>query len=72
MPEQDSLLHGEVDHIKFRMVRFAPTEPNECALWQVEVAQGGVGDVWEDRPRSREQLIKAGAEIVREWAQRVS
>lgn len=65
-----SPLHGEVDRIKFRMVRYGPSESNECPLWQVEVAEGGLGEVWEDRPRSRSQLLKAGADIVRDWARR--
>lgn len=65
-----SPLQGEVDHIKFRMVRFGPSESNECGLWQVEVAEGGLGEVWEDRPRSRAKLLRAGADIVREWARR--
>jgi len=70
MRHATSPLHGEVDHIRFRMVRFGPTESNECPLWQVEVAEGGLGEVWEDRPRSRAQLLKAGADIVRDWAKR--
>jgi hypothetical protein len=70
MRHATSPLYGKVDRIRFRMVRFGPSESNECPLWQVEVAEGGLGEVWEDRPRSRAQLLKAGADIVRDWASR--